>query len=448
MLSFLEIQKKVKILESVLKTALLYLNENRLFGAIELKKIYKFTVSTRYGKIDNIEFHKNSTGVVTILSNFKKTCTTSKSISIASLKKIIDTAKEISKYVEKDEYVSLPNIELLFTHGKNISLCFPWVFNIDQAINLVKLTDSAALSFNSKITSTEGSTFSSYLVIKVLGNSYDWIGSQISTLNYLSSCVIAKYRAFMERDYSYTIARDFRDLSNPQKVGIDSAKKSIAKLNSKKIFTQKSSIIFNPDVSSQIFGYLADALNGHLVYKKSTFLLHYLNKKLFPSWFEISEDPFIVKGLGSKLFDSEGVKTIYKKIIYQGCLKTWLLDTYSSNQLCLRSTGHAGGIHNWIISSTIPIKTFQEQLFSMNTGILVTELFGQGVNIITGDYSKGMCGFWIENGKIQYPISEITISGNLLDMWSNIVSIANDFKNNNCIRASSMFVRDIQISGK
>lgn len=448
MLPFFDIKKKTKKLENILKDAIIYLNSQMVSGTIELKKIYKFSVSTRYGDIDKIEFSNSSLCSVSIFNNFRKSFISSNVISLNFLKKIIDKSILISKYTERDKYVGLPNPELLFQGKKIINLFFPWSFSLEGSIKLVKSADFAACSFHKDITNTEGSCFESFIIIKVLGNSYEWIRSTFSTYNYFSSCVIASNNKSMERDYSYSVALDFRDLKDPEIIGLESAQKSIAKLNSVKLMTKRTSVIFKSDISAEIFGYLADALSGYLVYQKTTFLLNFLKKQIFPKWLEIYEDPIIKKGLFSKLFDSEGVTTSFRKIINRGCITTWLLDTYTSNQLFLKSTGHSGGIHNWIISSRNTIKTYKEQLNLMDTGVLVTELFGNGINLINGDYSQGACGFWVQKGEIQYPISEITISGNLKDMWKNIISISDDFQCNGSIKSSSILIPDLQISGR
>ncbi|VFP81356.1 metallopeptidase TldD-related protein [Buchnera aphidicola] len=447
MLSSYNIQQDLNILISNIQQALLYLKKNVSSGMIIIKKTYSLIISSRYGIIDNIESFNYVSSLVTIYNNFRQSSVFSNKISFLEICKSIDRSISISKYTEMDKCFGLPDINLLFDHKKKINLFFPKLFNLDEIKNLVDLTNSAALNFDSKVINIEGSVFEYSIDINILGNSLGWIDSYLSTCNYLSSHVIARYKNFMERDFSYSVSRDFNDLDDPEKVGQDSAKKSIARLNSKKISTQISPVIFISDIANELFSYLIDAINGYSVYKKSSFLLCYLNKKIFPFWLNIFEDPFINKGLSSRLFDNEGVATKKRKIIENGILKTWLLDTYSSNKLNIENTGHSGGIYNWIVSSTQLTQSFDDILHTMNRGVLITELLGDSINIITGNYSFGICGFWIEDGIIKYPIHGITISGNLINTWNNIILIANDINKKNNIQCSSVLIDKIQISG-
>ncbi|AEH39648.1 Putative modulator of DNA gyrase [Buchnera aphidicola (Cinara tujafilina)] len=311
-----------------------------------------------------------------------------------SICKAIDQAIDMSKFTELDLCSSLPNQDLLFNHKKTLNLFFPWQCDLKKIINLVQLVEKSSLEFDSKITNTEGAVFDYSMTLKYLGNTYDWLDSYCSTYYYLSNCAVASNNISMERDYVYSVARDFYDLKSAHFIGEESSKKSILKLNSKKINTQCTSVIFSSDVSAGLFKYLATALNGHFVYKKTTFLLNYFQKKIFPEWLNIFENPFLEKGLSSQLFDNEGVSTSQKKIINKGCIETWLLDTYSSNKLNLDNTGHAGGIYNWLVFSYKKIVEYKYLLKEMNNGLLITELFGNGVNIMTGDYSRGACGFF------------------------------------------------------
>lgn len=447
MLFFNKAQQDLQDLKKNIKKTLLYLSNRVASGMITINKTYCFVLSSRYGIIDNIESYSAVNSIVTTYDDYRQSSVSSSDISINGIYKSIDKSVNISKYTEKDYFFGLPDFCWLFNHTRTINLFFPYIFSVKEIIHLVNITDSAALNFNSKITNTEGSVFECFININVLGNSLGWIGTYLSTYYCLSSCVIASNNISMEKDSFYTVSRDFNDLDNPVFVGQNSAKKSIAKLNSKKISTCVSPVIFFSDISCEIFGYLINAITGYSIYRKSTFLLNYLNKKIFPDWLSIWENPFLEKGLSSRLFDNEGVTTILKKIIDNGILKTWLLDTYSANKLNMYSTGHAGGITNWIVSTNRISKSFDQLVFSMHQGILITELLGDGFNVMTGNFSCGVCGFWVANGKIQFPVNEITISGNLIDIWKNISEVSDDINKKNIIQSASILVNKIQISG-
>lgn len=250
----------------------------------------------------------------------------------------------------------------------------------------------------------------------------------------------------MERDYAYTIGRAIEDLRSPEWVGEECAQRVLSRLAPRKLSTMKAPVIFAREVATGLFGHLVGAIAGGAVYRKSTFLLDSLGKQILPEWLTIEEHPHLLKGLASTPFDSEGVRTERRDIVKDGVLQQWLLTNYSARKLGLTSTGHAGGIHNWRINGRG--LGFDALLKEMGTGLVVTELMGQGVSGITGDYSRGAAGFWVENGVIQYPVSEITIAGNLKDMWRNIVTIGDDIETRSNIQCGSVLLPEMKIAGQ
>ena len=258
--------------------------------------------------------------------------------------------------------------------------------------------------------------------------------------------LIAEENGDMERDYAYTIGRAMSDLQTPEWVGADCARRTLSRLSPRKLSTMKAPVIFANEVATGLFGHLVGAIAGGSVYRKSTFLLDSLGKQILPDWLTIEEHPHLLKGLASTPFDSEGVRTERRDIIKDGILTQWLLTSYSARKLGLKSTGHAGGIHNWRIAGQG--LSFEQMLKEMGTGLVVTELMGQGVSAITGDYSRGAAGFWVENGEIQYPVSEITIAGNLKDMWRNIVTVGNDIETRSNIQCGSVLLPEMKIAGQ
>lgn len=249
----------------------------------------------------------------------------------------------------------------------------------------------------------------------------------------------------MQRDYAYTVEREFDKLKSPIWVGEKAAKSAVAMLNAKKIGTQQAPVIFEAEIASSLFGHLVSAISGGSLYRKSSFLMDSLGTQIFSDLVNVSERPHILKGLASSPFDSEGVATHDREIIESGVLTTYLLTGYSGRKLGMKSTGHAGGIHNWLIKPTAP--DLDALLQQMGTGLLVTELMGQGVNTVTGDYSRGAAGFWVENGKIQYPVSEVTIAGNLADMFKQISAIGGDIERRGAVQTGSVLIENMQIAG-
>ena len=250
----------------------------------------------------------------------------------------------------------------------------------------------------------------------------------------------------MERDYSYTVARHRDDLWDAKKVGLDAAERTVSRLDAQKLNTMKVPVMFSADVATGLIGHLVMAISGANLYRKSTFMLDKLNEKILPDWFNVSERPHILKGLASSPFDSEGLYTQDREIITDGVLATYLLTSYAARKLNMTPTGHAGGIHNWFVKSTG--QSFDQMLKTMGTGLLVTELMGQGVNTVTGDYSRGAAGFWVENGEIQYPVSEITIAGNLAAMYQNIIAVGSDVETRSQIQTGSILIESMKIAGQ
>ncbi len=270
--------------------------------------------------------------------------------------------------------------------------------------------------------------------------------SYCSSRHSLSSCVIAEHNGDMERDYAYTIGRAMGDLQSADWVGAECARRVLARLSPRKLPTMKAPVLFAPEVATGLFGHLVGMISGSSVYRKSTFLLDALGQQILPSWLTIEEKPHLLKGLASTPFDSEGVRTEAREIVKDGVLQNWLLTSYSARKLGLQSTGHAGGIHNWRIAGQG--HSFDDLVKQMGRGLIVTEMMGSSVSAMTGDYSRGAAGFWVENGEIQYPVSEITIAGNLKDMWLNMVTVGNDIETRSNIQCGSVLLPEMKIAGQ
>ena len=302
------------------------------------------------------------------------------------------------------------------------------------------------MEYDAKIVNSNGASFNSHTGVRVYGNTHGMLQSYLSSRYSLSCSVIGGELDQLENDYEYTVSREFDALSSADWVGQNCAKKVIARLNPQKLTTREVPVIFLNDVATGLISHLTGAISGGSLYRKSSFLLDHLGKQVLPDWFQISERPHLLKRLASTPFDSEGVRTQDLEIIRDGILQTYLLTSYSGRKMGMQSTGHAGGIHNWLVKPNLT-GGLTALLRQMGTGLLVTDVMGQGVNIVTGDYSRGAAGFWVENGEIQYPVAEITIAGQLQDMLKNIVAVADDVEHRSNIQTGSILLDKMKISG-
>ena len=440
------ITKKRKELEKIITQTLELAKLKTNNAEVIIKKTIGINIKSRYNSVENIEFHDDEALIITVYNNLCKGSASTTNFSIDSIKRTVQAAVDIAHYTSHDQFAGLPDSNLLAYESLDLDLYHPWKINFDDAIKLTLQAEETSLNFDKRIINTEGSTFSSHASIKAIGNSYGMLQSYLSTCHSLYVCIVAKEKEKMERDYAYTISRDFKDLKNPDFIGTECARRVLSRLSSRKLSTMKAPVIFSSEIASSLLYHLVDAINGNNVYYKSTILANSLNKKILPEWITINERPHLLKGLASKPFDNEGVCTKNLNIIKNGILQTWLMNSYSARKLGLISNAHSGGIYNWFVNKQK--YNFNDLLKYMNTGLVVTELMGDGVNIITGDYSRGVSGFWVENGNIQYAVSEITISGNLKDMWRNIIAIGNDIEYRNAIQCGSILISEMQIAGK
>ncbi|WP_312837313.1 metalloprotease PmbA [Atlantibacter hermannii] len=441
-----QVEAQRKTLEHAVSQAL-ELAAGKADGAeVAVSKTTGISVSTRYGEVENVEFNSDGALGITVYHQNRKGSASSTDLSPDAIARTVQAALDIARYTSPDPCAGVADKELLAFDAPDLDLFHPAEVDADRAIELAARAEEVALKADKRITNTEGGSFNSHYGIKVFGNSHGMLQSYCSTRHSLSSCVIAEQDGDMERDYAYTIGRAIEDLRSPEWVGEECAQRVLSRLAPRKLSTMKASVSFAREVATGLFGHLVGAIAGGAVYRKSTFLLDSLGKQILPEWLTIEEHPHLLKGLASTPFDSEGVRTKRRDIVKDGVLQQWLLTNYSARKLGLTSTGHAGGIHNWRINGRG--LGFDALLKEMGTGLVVTELMGQGVSGITGDYSRGAAGFWVENGVIQYPVSEITIAGNLKDMWRNIVTIGDDIETRSNIQCGSVLLPEMKIAGQ
>ncbi len=402
------------------------------------------SVSTRLKEIENVEFNNDGAlGISVYLGQQKGNASTS-DLSSEAIKNTVEAALAIAKYTSPDDCAGLADKELMAFDAPNLDLYHAADIDVDRAAQLALETEKAALEFDKRIVNSEGASFNAHTGVRVYGNSHGMLQSYLSSRYSLSCSVIAEHENQLERDYEYTVSRNINSLESAQWVGENAAQKTIARLQPQKIATQQAPVIFLNDVATGLISHLASAISGGSLYRKASFLLDHLGKQVLPDWFHISEKPHLIGRLASTPFDSEGVRTQDLEVIRQGILQTYLLTSYSGRKLGMQSTGHAGGIHNWLVQPNSSGK-LTALLHQMERGLLVTEVMGQGVNLVTGDYSRGAAGFWIENGEIQYPVAEITIAGRLQDMLRNIVAVGDDIEHRSNIQTGSILLENLKI---
>ena len=413
---------------------------------VGVTKVSGLSVSTRLQEIENVEFtNDGALGISVYLGQQKGNASTS-DLSEEAIKNTVEAALAIAKYTSPDDCTGLADKELMAFEAPDLELYHEASVDVEQATKLALEAEKSALEYDAKIVNSNGASFNSHTGVRVYGNTHGMLQSYLSSRYSLSCSVIGGELDQLENDYEYTVSREFEALSSPDWVGQNCAKKVIARLNPQKLTTREVPVIFLNDVATGLISHLTGAISGGSLYRKSSFLLDHLGKQVLPDWFQISERPHLLRRLASTPFDSEGVRTQNLEIIQDGVLQTYLLTSYSGRKMGMQSTGHAGGIHNWLVKPNLT-GGLTALLRQMGTGLLVTDVMGQGVNIVTGDYSRGAAGFWVENGEIQYPVAEITIAGQLQDMLKNIVAVADDVEHRSNIQTGSILLDKMKISG-
>ena len=413
---------------------------------VGVTKVSGLSVSTRLQEIENVEFtNDGALGISVYLGQQKGNASTS-DLSKEAIKNTVEAALAIAKYTSPDDCTGLADKELMTFEAPDLELYHGASVDVEQATKLALEAEKSALEYDAKIVNSNGASFNSHTGVRVYGNTHGMLQSYLSSRYSLSCSVIGGELDQLENDYEYTVSREFDALSSADWVGQNCAKKVIARLNPQKLSTREVPVIFLNDVATGLISHLTGAISGGSLYRKSSFLLDHLGKQVLPDWFQISERPHLLRRLASTPFDSEGVRTQNLEIIQDGVLQTYLLTSYSGRKMGMQSTGHAGGIHNWLVKPNLT-GGLTALLRQMSTGLLVTDVMGQGVNIVTGDYSRGAAGFWVENGEIQYPVAEITIAGQLQDMLKNIIAVSDDIEHRSNIQTGSILLNKMKISG-
>ncbi|MCX7075032.1 MAG: metalloprotease PmbA [Methylococcales bacterium] len=404
------------------------------------------SVTARLGVVETIEHHCSQGLGVTVYFGQRKGVASTTDLSPSSIKETVSAACSIARYTSEDEFSGLPDADLLATEFPDLDLYHPWALSSEKAIEMAIECEDAARHYHADISNSEGATISTQKGLSVMGNSLGFLQAHLSSRHSLSCSVLAKRGDDMQRDYWYSVARNADFLELPQEVGIIAAERTLRRLGGRSLSPRQCPVLFSAEIASSLLGSFIGAISGGSLYRKSTFLLDALNTKIFPSFVHIHEQPHLVGGLGSAMYDSEGVTTRHRDLVRDGILQDYVLSTYSARKLGLKSTGNAGGVRNLTITPTGG--DFESMLQLLGTGLLVTELMGQGVKMMTGDYSRGAAGFWVEHGVIQYPVEEITIAGNLKEMFNGIVAIGNDVDLRGNTRTGSILIEQMSIAGE
>jgi len=441
-----QVAEQRKTLEQAVAQALELAKAGSDGAEVAVSKTTGIGISTRFGDVENVEFNSDGALGITVYYQQRKGSASSTDLSPDAIARTVQAALDIARYTSPDPFAGVADEEMLAFEAPDLDLFHPTELDADRGIELAARAEQAALAVDKRITNTEGGSFNSHYGIRVFGNSHGMLQSYCSTRHSISASVIAEAAGDMERDYAYTIARSFDELKSPEWVGAECARRTLSRLSPRKLPTMKAPVMFAAEVATGLFGHLVGAISGGSIYRKSSYLLDSLGKQILPEWVTVEEHPHLLKGMASTPFDSEGVRTQRRDIVKDGVLQTWLMTCYSARKLGLQTTGHAGGIHNWRIAGQGD--DFKAMLRKLDKGLLVTELMGQAVSGITGDYSRGAAGFWVENGEIQYPVSEITIAGNLKDMLRNMVSIGSDIETRSNIQCGSIILPEMKIAGE
>ena len=413
---------------------------------ISVGKSSGVSTTVRLSNVETLQYHLDTSFNVSVYIGKNKGQATSVDLSKASLKNAIESACLIAKYTQEDPFNGLAPSERMAWDSPNLDLYYPWNLDAKKSIEIAKECEQIALE-QSEINNSDGAELSSFEGESVYANSNGLIANLKSSRHSLYCSLIAKRGDEMQTAYEYSVAIDSNDLTAPSKIGLEAARLAQEKLGSRHLGPQKCPIIFTSRQSSGIFSQLLGALSGSRQYKKTSFLLESLGSRVLPESISIYEDPLKLKTLGSRAFDQDGVLKKKQFFVEEGIVSSYLMGQYSANQMGLESTANAGGVSNCCVNSNFD-GGITELTKSMDRGLIVTDLMGHGVNATTGDYSRGASGFWVENGEIKYPVSGITIAGNLKDMLNNVVSIASDVDFRSNLKVGSTLISEMTISGE
>ncbi|WP_434153797.1 metalloprotease PmbA [Pseudomonas sp. JZ134] len=404
------------------------------------------STTVRKGEVETVEFNRDEGFGITLYVGHRKGSASTSATGENAIRETVAAALAIAQHASEDEYSGLADPEKMAKSLPDLDLFHPWSITPDEAIEKALICESAAFAANPKITNADGTSLNTHQGCRIYGNSHGFIGGYASSRHSLSCVMIAESNGHMQRDYFYDVNRVAEELMDPVYIGQRAAERAVSRLGARPVPTAQVPVLFAPELASGLFSNFLAAISGSNLYRKTTFLEGAMGQQLFPEWLSIDERPLIPRALGSASFDNEGLATYAKPFIDKGELVSYLLGTYSARKLGMQSTANAGGVHNLFVSHGSDDQA--ALIRRMGKGLLVTELMGQGVNLVTGDYSRGAAGYWVENGEIQFPVQEVTIAGRLQDMFRNIVAIGSDVDRRGGIRTGSVLVESMTLAGR
>jgi len=403
------------------------------------------SVTVRNGELESIEHNQDKALSLSAYRGKSKGTATTTDFSPTSIEETVAAAVRIAQHAEEDPYAGLIDAKYLAREIPDLDLDHPWDLEPEDAIELAKRCDAAARDHDPQVDQTDDVSVNHHRGLRGYASTDGFAEAYVGSRHSLSCVVVGKRKDAMQRGYWYTVARDADSLEAPEAVGIRAAKRTVEKLGARKVPTEKVPVIFEAPIASGLINHLVGAVSGGNLYRKASFLVDCAGKKIFPDHISISERPHLPKGLGSSPFDAEGAQTSDRHLVEDGVLTGYVLGSYSARRLELPPTGNAGGVHN--LAVTHHRLSFAELVSEMGRGLIVTDLMGFGVNMVTGDYSRGASGFWVENGEIAYPVEEITIAGNLAEMFKHIVKCASDIDVHGNIRTGSILLESLTVAG-
>ncbi len=405
------------------------------------------TTTVRLGEVETVEYQRDRGMGVTVYFGKRKGSASTADLSARAVSETVEKACDIARYTAEDDCSGLADPDELARDIPDLDLDHAWDISPEQAVELARACEAAGRVVDTRITNSEGATVGSHRGVRVYGNSHGFLAGYPSSSHSVSCVLLAQIGDDMQRDYWYSSARDARDLEAAEIIGRKAGERAVTRLGARKLSTQRARVLYAPEVARGLIGHFLGAVRGSSQYRKSSFLLGASGQQVFPPFVELRERPHIPKGLGSSPFDGEGVVTRDRELVQDGRLQGYILSSYSARKLGLRTTGNAGGTHNLLVESKHGGVDAAGLMRQLGTGLLVTELMGQGVNGVTGDYSRGASGFWVENGTSMYPVHEITIAGNLKDMYRNIAAIGSDVDLRGSVRVGSIMISEMTIAG-
>jgi PmbA protein len=403
------------------------------------------SVTVRLGETETIEHNSDNGLGVTVYFGHRKGSANTTDLRPDAIRESVAAACRIARYTSEDPAAGLADADRMADDVPDLDLHHPWAISADAAAEVARTCEDAARHLDERISNSEGATLYTQQSGFVYGNTHGFVGGYPTTRHSLSCAVIAQQDDEMQRDYWYDSSRLAEQIASPEDIGRRAAERALARLNGRKLSTRECPVLFSAEIATSLMRSLFSAIRGHAVYRKSTFLLDQVGQPLFPDWVTITEDPLRPRGQASAPFDNEGVATAHRELVSDGVLQGYLLDSYSARKLGLSSTASAGGVHNASISSSG--QDFAELLREMDSGLVVTELMGNGNNPVTGDYSRGAAGFWVEGGEIRFPVEEVTVAGNLRDMYLGLLAVGTDNAIPGSIDTGSWLINRMTVAG-